>query len=448
VSIILIHIFLFPKKPPIFFFIYNRLSIFAPRKSKVIKMAIEEKEIILLKVSGQDKPGVTAGLTSILATYDAIILDIGQADIHDTLSLGILFEIKSGSLSAPVLKDLLFKAYELEIKVKFIPITIADYESWVKAQRKQRYIINILGETLTAAQLSAVTQIMSDQHLNIDSIIRLTGRVSVVEKEEYPRSCVQLSVTGNIVDKSKMTACFMEISGKLNVDISFQEDNMYRRNRRLVCFDMDSTLIQTEVIDELAELNGVGEQVRAITESAMNGEIDFNESFKKRMALLEGLSEEVLHNVAINLPITKGAHRLMKALKYYGYKTAILSGGFTYFGEYLQKELGIDYVHANQLEIKDGKLTGKYLGEIVDGAKKAEYLKAIAEKEGIHINQTIAVGDGANDLPMLNLAGLGIAFHAKQKVKENAETSISSLGLDGILYLLGYHDRHIDMMEE
>jgi phosphoserine phosphatase len=411
-------------------------------------MHVEDKEVILLKVSGQDKPGVTAGLTSILATYDAIVLDIGQADIHDTLSLGILFEIEAGSSSGPVLKDLLFKAYELGVKVKFIPISIADYEIWVKSQRKQRYIINILGETLTAAQLAAVTGIVSDQNLNIDAIKRLTGRVSILEKEEFPRSCVQLSVTGSIEDKSLMTASFMEISRTLDVDISFQEDNMYRRNRRLVCFDMDSTLIQTEVIDELAELAGVGEQVRAITESAMNGEIDFSESFKKRMALLEGLSEDVLQTVAENLPITKGAHRLMKALKYYGYKTAILSGGFTYFGHYLQKELGIDYVHANELEIKDGVLTGNYLGEIVDGAKKAEYLKAIAEKEGIHISQTIAVGDGANDLPMLNLAGLGIAFHAKPTVKENASTSISSLGLDGVLYLLGYHDRHIDMMEE
>ena len=411
-------------------------------------MAIEEKEIILLKVSGQDKPGVTTGLTSILATYDAVILDIGQADIHDTLSLGILFEIKAGSSSAAVLKDLLFKAYELDIRVKFTPISIPDYEIWVRTQSKKRYIINILGEKLTAKQLAAVTKILSNQNLNIDSIIRLTGRVSVIEKEEYPRSCIQLSVTGNIVDKTLLTANFIKISGDLDVDISFQEDNMYRRNRRLVCFDMDSTLIQTEVIDELADLAGVGEQVRAITEAAMNGEIDFQESFKQRMALLEGLSEDVLHNVAINLPITKGAHRLMKALKYYGYKTAILSGGFTYFGNFLQKELGIDYVYANELEIKDGKLTGKYLGEIIDGAKKAEYLKAIAEKEGIHINQTIAVGDGANDLPMLNLAGLGIAFHAKPKVKESASTSISSLGLDGVLYLLGYHDRHIDMMQE
>ena len=407
-------------------------------------MAQVDKEIILLKVSGQDKPGVTAGLTSVLANYDANILDIGQADIHDTLSLGILFEIKTGSSSAPVLKDLLFKGYELGIKVKFIPITLEAYEEWVKAQSKQKYIINILGETLSASQIAAVTNILSQKDLNIDSIMRLTGRTSIIEENEYPRSCVQLTVTGNIEDKTALTASFMEVSRELNVDLSFQEDNMFRRNRRLVCFDMDSTLIQTEVINELADLAGVGEQVAEITESAMNGEIDFNESFKKRMALLEGLSEEVLQNVAVNLPITKGAHRLMKALKYYGYKTAILSGGFTYFGEYLQKELGIDYVHANELEIKDGKLTGNYIGEIVDGNKKAEYLKAIAEKEGFNINQVIAVGDGANDLPMLNLAGLGIAFHAKPKVKESASTSISSLGLDGVLYLLGYQDRHID----
>ena len=297
-----------------------------------------EKEIILLNISGQDKPGLTASLTGVLASYGAKILDIGQANIHDTLSLGILFEIKAKSSSAPVLKDLLFKAYELGITAKFSPISLDRYENWVATQGKHRYIVTVLGEKLSAKQISAVTEVISENNLNIDSIKRLTGRISLVTKDDYPRACVQLSIRGEITDKSKITAKFMEISHELDVDIAFQEDNIYRRNRRLVCFDMDSTLIQTEVIDELAELAGVGEQVKEITEAAMNGEIDFNESFKRRMGLLKGLSEDVLHNVAINLPITKGAHRLISTLKTYGFKTGILSGGFTYFGEYLEKQ--------------------------------------------------------------------------------------------------------------
>ena len=405
-----------------------------------------DTDIFLLNISGQDKPGLTSGLTSVLSEYDAKVLDIGQANIHDTLSLGILFEIKSGKKSAAVLKDLLFKSYELGITAKFTPISGEDYEKWVNLQGKDRYIVTILGERLTAAQISEVTKIISEKNLNIDSIKRLTGRTSLVKKEEYPRASIQLSIRGKLGDKNEFTSKFMEISKELDVDIAFQEDSMFRRNRRLVCFDMDSTLIQTEVIDELAIRAGVGEEVKAITESAMQGEIDFNESFKKRMKLLEGLSEKVLQEVAENLPITKGARRLIDTLHYYGYKTAILSGGFTYFGHYLQEKLDIDYVYANQLEIKDGLLTGGYLGEIVDGNKKAEYLQLLADNMGIDIGQTIAVGDGANDLPMLNLAGLGIAFHAKPKVKDNAQNSISSIGLDGVLYLLGYHDRHIDLV--
>ena len=404
-------------------------------------------EIFLLNISGQDKPGLTSGFTNVLAAYEAKVLDIGQANIHDTLSLGILFEIESGDTSATVLKDLLFKAYELGVKAKFKPVSSDDYEKWVGLQGKDRYIVTILGERLTAMQISKVTEVVSEKNLNIDAIKRLTGRLSLIKKEDYPRACIELSVRGKINNKSDLTAKFMQISHDLGVDISFQEDNIYRRNRRLVCFDMDSTLIQAEVIDELAELAGVGNQVKAITESAMNGEIDFSESFIRRMKLLEGLSEDVLHDVAVNLPITKGARRLIDTLKKYGFKTAILSGGFTYFGNYLQKELGIDYVYANQLEIVDRKLTGNYIGDIVDGNKKAEYLREIAEKEGIDINQTIAVGDGANDLPMLNLAGLGIAFHAKPTVKNNAQNAISSIGLDGVLYLLGYHDRHIDLIK-
>ena len=404
-------------------------------------------EIILLNISGQDKPGLTSSLTSVLASYDAKILDIGQANIHDTLSLGILFEIQSGKKSATVLKDLLFKCYELNIQAKFTPISLENYEKWVTLQGKDRYIVTILGEKLGALQISEVTKVISEKNLNIDAIKRLTGRLSLVKQEEYPRASIQLSIRGKIDCKEEFTKKFMDISHELDVDIAFQEDNIYRRNRRLVCFDMDSTLIQTEVIDELAERAGVGEQVKSITEAAMQGEIDFKESFKRRMLLLKGLEENVLKDIADNLPITKGARRLINTLNSYGFKTAILSGGFTYFGKYLQKELGIDYMYANQLEIKNGVLTGGYLGDIVDGNKKAEYLKEIAKKEGIDISQTIAVGDGANDLAMLNLAGLGIAFHAKPKVKDNAQNSISSIGLDGVLYLLGYHDRHIDLLD-
>ena len=404
-------------------------------------------DIFLLNISGQDKPGLTSSLTKVLSDYDAKVLDIGQANIHDTLSLGIMFEIESGKPSSSVQKDLLFKAHELGLNVKFTPISHTNYEDWVRLQGKDRYIITILGEKLAAKQISDVTRLLSDKNLNIDSIKRLTGRISLIKTEEYPRASIQLSIRGEIENKREFTAQILEISKRLDVDIAFQEDNIFRRNRRLVCFDMDSTLIQTEVIDELAELSGVGEQVKAITEAAMQGKIDFKDSFKLRMKLLKGLPEEKLQEIAERLPITKGAKRLVDTLHKYGFKTAILSGGFTYFGHYLQEKLDIDYVYANQLEIKDGILTGGFIGDIVDGDKKAEYLKDIAQKENIDINQTIAVGDGANDLPMLNLAGLGIAFHAKPKVKDNAQSSISSIGLDGVLYLLGYHDRHIDLID-
>jgi phosphoserine phosphatase len=269
------------------------------------------EEIFLLNISGQDKPGLTSSLTAVLAEYDAKVLDIGQANIHDTLSLGILFEIKSKSKSAGVLKDLLFKAYELGIKAKFTPITLENYEKWVSLQGKDRYIVTILGEKLSAEQISKVTEVISEKNLNIDAIKRLTGRISLTKEEDYPRACIELSIRGRINDKSEFTEKFMQISHDLNVDIAFQEDNIYRRNRRLVCFDMDSTLIQAEVIDRLAELVGVGDEVKAITEAAMQGELDFKESFTKRMQLLKGLREDVLHDVAINLPITKGAKRLL-----------------------------------------------------------------------------------------------------------------------------------------
>jgi len=405
-------------------------------------------EIILINISGDDKPGVTSAITEILGNYNAIILDIGQADIHHTLSLGILFKVSNQSDSGNILKEVLFKCSELNVNVRFSPVSVDRYENWVGRQGKSRYIVTILGKVITAKQLSMVTKSLSEQNLNIDSITRLTGRPPLeINNENLIRSCVELSVRGTLLNKNILSAQFMQYTSELGIDISFQKDDMYRRSRRLICFDMDSTLIKTEVIDELADKAGVGNEVRAITESAMRGEIDFSESFKQRVALLKGLDEKVLKDIAHHLPIMEGAERLISILKKIGFKIAILSGGFTYYGNYLKKIFDIDYVYANELEIIDGKLTGKYLGDIVDGKRKAELLKLIAQVEKIDLEQVIAVGDGANDLPMLNIAGLGIAFHAKPKVIANAQQSISTIGLDGVLYFLGFRDIHIDENE-
>lgn len=403
----------------------------------------QTNEIILIKISGEDKPGVTSSLTSIIAKYDATILDIGQADIHNSLSLGILFKSTQKD-SGFILKELLFKASELGVSVRFNPISDEDYNKWVSMQGKNRYIVTLLGRNISAKLISSVSQVLALQGLNIDTITRLTGRVPL-EEDALTKASVEMSVRGTPKDKQFLQSEFLRLSQELGYDISFQEDNLFRRNRRLICFDMDSTLIETEVIDELAERAGVGEQVRAITESAMRGEIDFCGSFKQRVALLKGLDESVMEDIANNLPIMEGADRVLNILKKYGYKIAILSGGFTYFGNSLKKRFGVDYVYANELEIVDGKLTGRYLGDIVDGKRKAELLRLIAQIENLDLQQVIAVGDGANDLPMLNCAGLGIAFHAKPKVKENAKQSISSIGLDGVLYLLGFKDSYIEV---
>ena len=376
----------------------------------------KQHEILLINIYGTDKPGLTASLTQILANYNVNILDIGQAVIHNNLDLGILFEVPLESESSPILKDLLFKGYELGVKVKFTPILEKDYNNWVSKQGKERYIITLLGRFITAKHIAEVTSILFKQQLNIDKISRVSGRIKLTEHSQDTKACVELSLRGKPLDIAEMKGHFLETARNLGVDIAFQEDTIFRRTRRLVCFDMDSTLIQTEVINELAHHAGVGDAVTAITESAMRGEIDFAESFKQRVALLKGLDEKVMIEIAENLPLTEGAERLFRTLKKYGFKTAILSGGFTYFGKHLQRNLGIDYVFANQLEIVDGKLTGNYLGEIVDGPKKAELLRNIAFKEDIHLEQTVAVGDGSNDLPMLNIAGLGIAFHAKPLV--------------------------------
>ncbi len=403
----------------------------------------QNNEIILININGADRPGVTAALTEILAKNNAVILDIGQADIHNHLSLGILFQSTEGN-SGDILKELLFKSYELDVNIRFNPITEQEYSKWVGMQGKNRYIFTILSRKLTAKQIAGVSRIVAEQDMNIDDIKRLTGRIPLDENARTPKASVEFSVRGTPKNKECMKAEFMKLSTELEMDISFQEDSMYRRMRRLICFDMDSTLIETEVIDELAIRAGVGDQVKAITEAAMRGEIDFCESFRQRCALLKGLDVSVMQEIAENLPITEGVDRLMRILKKVGFKIAILSGGFTYFGNFLKQKYNIDYVYANELEIENGKLTGNHVGDIVDGKRKAELLRLIAQVENVDIRQTVAVGDGANDLPMISIAGLGIAFHAKPKVKATAKQSISTIGLDGILYFLGYKDSYLD----
>ena len=406
---------------------------------------MKDIEIVQVNIFGVDKPGLTTAFTEILAHYDAFILDIGQANIHQSLTLGILFRTTKDK-SGFIMKDLLFKASELNEQIRFTLIPVDDYNAWVARQGKNRYIITLLGRTISARQIADVSNVIFRHGLNIDAIKRLTGRMALEVDANTAKSAIEFSIRGMLTSEQRhaVQADLLTVSSRGGIDFSFQKDDLFRRARRLICFDMDSTLIGTECIDELAARAGVGEQVKAITASAMRGEIDFTESFTRRVALLEGLDESAMEDIARNLPYNEGLERMMTILKRVGYKTAILSGGFTYFGKYLQQRFGFDYVYANELEIKDGKLTGKYLGEVVDGRRKAELLRLLCQFEGIDLAQAVAVGDGANDLPMLNLAGLGIAYHAKPKVMATAKQSISTIGLDGLLYFLGLKDSSIE----
>lgn len=401
--------------------------------------------IILLNISGADRIGLSADFYSVIGQIDVRILDIGQSVIHDQVSQGMMLQLPAHGNNDAIKTQLLEKAESLSLTIKITDVDATDYHHWVAQQGSDRYILTLLTREVTAEEVARVTQVTAEHGLNIHDIVRLSGRVPIDRPvSNAVKSCIQFTVQGKAKNTELMRSSFLQIASELDVDIAIQKDDAYRRNRRLVCFDMDSTLIKTEVIDELAKRAGVGEQVAAITESAMQGEIDFTESFTQRMALLEGLSETVLADIANKLPMMEGAECLIRNLKAYGFKTAILSGGFSYFGNFLKEKLGIDHVYANTLEIDNGSLTGRVIHPVVDGARKASLLHQIAEQEGINPNQVIAVGDGANDLPMLSASGLGIAFRAKPLVRESAKQSMSTHGLDSILYLLGYRDNDIE----
>jgi phosphoserine phosphatase len=404
-------------------------------------------KVTLINFSGGDRPGLTSSLTDILANYRVRVLDIGQAVVHETLTLAILIEVLRDAEFIPLKRDLIVRAHELDLKIKFTGINEEAFDHWVRSQGKFRFVISVLGRTITAEQLAKVSAAISRHGFNIDRIERLSGRLSLTGRTEGAQACIELEISGSRDSSTTLRAELMDLTHQFDVDIAFQRESVYRRNRRLFVFDMDSTLIQAEVIDELAKLHGVGEQVSAITESAMRGELDFKQSFSKRVSLLCGLPAQRLQEVLHSIQLAEGAERLISTLKLLGYKTAILSGGFTFFGQHLRERLGIDYVFANELEIQNGLVTGRVVSEVVDGDKKAELLEQIASQENISLDQVVAVGDGANDLPMLNLAGMGIAFHAKPLVRKSANHAVSHLGLDSILYLIGVRDRDLDSAE-
>ena len=404
------------------------------------------KNILLINVFGEDKPGVTSAITEVLSRYDVSLLDIGQAVIHDQLSLAILAAVPGQVNIDLVTDEVRSTLLAMDIRAKFLPISNEAYHNWVEQQGKPRHMVTLLARKIDAIHLALVTTVCANNDLNIDKIVRLSGRMRLDDSDKLGRACVEFSVRGEAQDPRAFRNSLLELASQHNIDIAYQEDNIYRRNRQLVVFDIDSTLIDAEVIDELAIEAGVGDQVAAITEAAMQGELDFKQSFSQRLALLEGLSADVLQTVAQRLKLNEGAEHLIKTLRQLGYKTAIVSGGFTYFGNYLQSILGVDYVYANELDIENGLVTGKVVGDVIDGKRKADLLRELAQREGLVLEQVIAVGDGANDLPMLNIAGLGIAYQAKPLVKASAKQSISNLGLDGILYLLGYSDKDIQAL--
>jgi len=393
---------------------------------------------VLITVTGPDRTGVTATLTGILSQQGASLHDIEQVVVQGQLTLCLLVDVPE---TRDVLKELLFSAKQLGMELDFKPVATGDGDAGPSTgiAEGRRYVITAIGPTLGAAHLHAIASALAAEGANIEKIGRLSEN-TLASVEIHA-----LLPPGRDSDALKRT--LLSVATSAGFDVSLQRESLYRRSKRLVVLDMDSTLIRIEVIDELARAAGVGAEVARITERAMHGEMDYDESLRQRVGLLAGLDVAVLDKLAANLPLTDGAETLVRVLKRLGYKIAVISGGFSRAAEALKRRLGVDYAYSNNLEVQGGKLTGRVVGPIVNGMRKAELLETIAQAEGVLLDQVIAVGDGANDALMLERAGLGIAFHAKPKLREAADTSISAAGLDAILYLLGFSARELQEVE-
>ncbi len=400
-----------------------------------ITMAKKPKNALLITVTGADQPGITAELSAMLATAQAELLDVEQVQVQGYLNLHFLVALDPMS-GTPILKDLLWKAKEFGLDLDF---------EWVPSERSQpglvhdRWAVTLVARVLGAEVLAAAATAIAQAGFNIDRI----GRLS-----EGDLNSLELLVSGPAkADPVKLQRRLMDVEAKLAVDVALQRENLLRRSKRLVVFDMDSTLIQHEVIDEIARIHGVYDEVSATTERAMQGEMNFDEALRARVALLEGAPEGVFARVLNVIKLTPGAERMVRVLKRLGYRLALVSGGFIQVAQPLANKLGLDYAFANELEVRGGKLTGKLVGPIVNKQRKADLLESMALAERITLEQVIAVGDGANDLAMLGRAGLGIAFNAKRIVQEQADTSINQRNLDAVLYLLGIRQEDVRAVE-
>ena len=384
----------------------------------------------MVTVSGPDQPGITATFSRILVENQVEIVDIEQASLQDFLGLSFLLDMSGAKQSQDgVLKDLLFEATRLHLALNFRLFS----EKEMKARNsKNLFVLTYFGDTRALAEISTI---LAEENANIEMISNLTRHCA---------SCVELTIDVNgVKNLGQLKERVIAKSHELNIDLALQKMEAYRKNKRLVFFDMDSTLVDMEIIDEMAEKAGVFKEVSRITEKARRGDIDFEEALIQRVALLKGLKVEALEKIRSEMKLSEGAEDLVETLKGLGYKLGLVSGGFDYFADFLKERLSLDFSFANQLEIKNGALTGKVLGKIVDNTYKAKIVNMVSSEEGVLLDQTVAIGDGANDVLMLGQAGLGIAYNAKEKIERAANMSVGRARLINILYILGISEEEM-----